>query len=79
MLKIMVRFVLVSSSLTEIKFDKQLLVMFVILNFKKKNNQQYVDNALEKASKKHGKNQDADFDQKELDAKFKQNWPSQGL
>ena len=75
----MVRFVLVSSSLTEIKFDKQLLVMFVILNFKKKNNQQYVDNALEKASKKHGKNQDADFDQKELDAKFKQNWPSQGL
>ncbi len=45
----------------------------------KYNNQQYVDNALEKASKKHGKNQDADFDQKELDAKFKQNWPSQGL
>ena len=44
-----------------------------------KNNQQYVNNALEKASKKHGKNQDADFDQKELDAKFKQNWPSQGL
>ncbi len=45
----------------------------------KYNNQQYVDNALEKASKKHGRNQDADFDQKELDAKFKQNWPSQGL
>ena len=47
--------------------------------FQQKNNQQYVDNALEKASKKHGKNQDADFDQKELDAKFKQNWPIQGL
>lgn len=47
--------------------------------FQEKNNQQYVDNALEKASKKHGKNQDADFDQKELDAKFKQNWPIQGL
>jgi len=44
-----------------------------------KNNQQYVNNALEKASKQHGKNQDADFDQKELDAKFKQNWPRQGL
>ncbi|MBR3646586.1 MAG: hypothetical protein IKN54_09210, partial [Lachnospiraceae bacterium] len=44
-----------------------------------KHNQQYVDNALEKASKKHGRNQDADLDQKELDAKFKQNWPSQGL
>lgn len=47
--------------------------------YQQKNNQQYVDNALEKSSKKHGRNQDADFDQKELDAKFKQNWPIQGL
>lgn len=44
-----------------------------------KHNQQYVNNALKKASKKYGRNQDADFDQKELDAKFKQNWPSQDL
>ena len=50
-----------------------------VREYSNKNNQQYVDNALEKASKKHGRNQDADFDQKELDAKFKQNWPSQDL
>ena len=50
-----------------------------VREYSNKNNQQYVDNALENASKKHGRNQDADFDQKELDAKFKQNWPIQGL
>ena len=74
----MVRFVLARClNISQVNINKLQQQMFV--HKLEKNNQQYVDNALEKASKKHGKNQDADFDQKELDAKFKQNWPSQGL